>query len=311
MTERPLDTLPNETALALLEKIAPGSHLLKVELLPGSFSNHTHLVEARLPKGNIFKFVVRRYQIFVNYDRGEKARREFMVYKLMNQYNIPAPEPLLLDDTGTLLEVPGIVTRLVPGALVLTAPSDPLDWARKLAVMLARIHAIPLDKDNRRMLLDANAEATWFLNRESAPEYMESFPGGSELWQIMQSESLHLQPVQPTLVHCDYWEGNILWHEGEISAVLDWEEAAFGDPIIDVAYARLNMIVMGSPEAAEEFLHIYESETGRRAENLGFWEMAAAVRPMVDPLDWQIHCSPRMEFFQQFMEEAKQKVKIG
>jgi aminoglycoside phosphotransferase (APT) family kinase protein len=310
MTERPLDHLPNETIMALLEKIAPGSQLLTVELLPGSFSNHTHLVEARLPDGKIFKFVVRRYQIFGNYDRGEKARREFKVFELMNRCNVPAPEPLLLDDTGTLMKAPGIVTRFVPGALMLTVPSDPLNWARKLAVMLARIHAIRLDEDSHRFLLDANAEATWFLNRESTPEYMESFPGGSELWQTIHAEFPRLQPVQPTLVHIDYWSGNILWHEGEISAILDWEEAACGDPIIDVAYARLNMALMGLPEAAEEFLHIYESESGHRAINLGFWEMAATVRPMFAPLEWQVDGSPGRDLLRQFMVEAKQKVKI-
>ncbi len=69
---RPLDTLPQETVLALLEKIAPGSTLVRVELLPGSFSNHTHLVEARLPGGENLKCVVRRYQVYGDYDRGRR-----------------------------------------------------------------------------------------------------------------------------------------------------------------------------------------------------------------------------------------------
>ncbi len=94
----------------------------------------------------------------------------------MNRSGIPSPEALLLDDTGELLGVPGIVTRFVEGALVLEAPPEPLPWARKLAVMLAKIHAIPLDDACRSFLLDANAEATWFLKAEAAPEYMRAFP---------------------------------------------------------------------------------------------------------------------------------------
>jgi len=49
-----------------------------VELLAGSFSNHTHLVEASLPDGEPIKLVVRRYQEYGDYDRGEKARREWV-----------------------------------------------------------------------------------------------------------------------------------------------------------------------------------------------------------------------------------------
>ena len=305
MKTRPLDQLPTETTLALLEKIAPGSTLVRVELMPGSFSNHTHLVEARLPGGEALKCAVRRYQIFGDYDRGEKARREFKAFELMNRSGIPSPEALFLDDTGEVLGVPGIVTRFVDGALVLDAPADPLVWARKLAIMLAKIHAIPVDEDARSFLLDANAEATWFLGGETAPKYMKSFPGGAELWETSRRLYPSLQPITPALVHIDYWSGNILWQEGEISAVVDWEEAACGDPVIDVAYARMNMFLMGLPAAAEEFLRTYEAESGRKAENLGIWELAAAVRPMVDPVVWEVDREPGKERFIEFIAVAQ------
>ena len=117
---RPLDQLPPETAQTLLEKIAPGSRLQSVELLPGSFSNHTHLVEARLPNGGTLKCVVRRYQVYGDYDRGKKARREFKAFELMNRSGIPSPEPLFLDNTGGLLGAPGIVPASVRVAASVT-----------------------------------------------------------------------------------------------------------------------------------------------------------------------------------------------
>jgi aminoglycoside phosphotransferase (APT) family kinase protein len=304
MADRPLDHLPIETVQALLEKIAPGSRLQDVKLLPGSFSNHTHLVQACMPDGETLKCAVRRYQIFGDYDRSEKARREFKAFELMNRSGIPSPEPLFLDARGDLLGVPGIVTRFVPGTLFLEAPPEPLSWARKLAVMLARIHAIPLDDESRRYLLDANAEAAWFLRAETVPEYMRSYPGGTELWETIRRLEPSLRSVPAALVHIDYWSGNILWDDGEISAVLDWEEAACGDPVIDVAYARMNMFLMGLPAAADEFLRVYEVEVGHVAENLGFWELAAAVRSMFDPVDWEVDRSPGMDLLHEFIAEA-------
>jgi aminoglycoside phosphotransferase (APT) family kinase protein len=301
---RPLDSLPQETTLLILEKITSGSRLQRVELLPGSFSNHTHLVEAHLPDGGTLQCVVRRYQLFGNYDRGEKARREFKAFELIHAHGIPGPEALLLDDSGEILGVPGIVTRFVPGALRLDAPDKPLPWARSLAVMLAKIHAIPLDEHARSFLLEANSEATWFLEGDSVPKFMQKFAGGARLWQALHERYDSLRPVSPALVHIDYWVGNVLWEAGEISAVLDWEEAACGDPVIDVAYARMNMCLMGLPAAADEFLQAYENATGYPAENLGFWEMAAAARPMVDPVDWEVDREPKASRFQQYVEEV-------
>ena len=86
--------------------------------------------------------------------------------------------------------------------------------------------------------------------------------------------------------------------------MLDWEEVAFGDPVIDVAYARMNMYLMGLPDAADEFLHAYENETGHPTENLAIWEMAAAARPMDDPQAWNMDREIIADRFQRFMEEA-------
>ena len=310
MTKNPVAPLSQEVVQDLLKEIAPGSNLLTFSLLPGSFSNSTHIVEARLVNGSDLKFVVRRYAVFGDYDRGEKARREFKTFEYLHQYGIPAPEPLYLDDTGTLLGTPGIVTRFVPGRLMLSVPADPLDWARELAVTLAKIHSIPCGAKVQSFLLDANAEATWFLKSDTAPGYMQTYPGGTEVWQFLHEAFPGIRTMPSGLVHIDYWSGNILWHENRISAVLDWEEAAYGDPVIDVAYARMNMILMGLTQSADDFLQIYESEMGCKVENIGFWELAAAVRPMIDPEEWKVTDTDGLDknIFHQFITEARKRV---
>jgi aminoglycoside phosphotransferase (APT) family kinase protein len=158
--------------------------------------------------------------------------------------------------------------------------------------------------------LDANAEATWFLKSDVPPAYMQEYPGGTEVWQVLCKAFPGIRANQSGLVHIDYWEGNILWHENQISAVLDWEEAAYGDPVIDVAYARMNMVLMGLHQSADDFLKIYKTEMGCKVENLGFWELAAAVRPMVDPEEWKVTDTGGLDrdIFQQFMAEAIKRV---
>lgn len=303
-----IENYSEERAQELLKILAPGGELVSITVPDGSFSNFTHVVEARFPKGNVDKFVVRRYKIFGNYDRGEKARREFKTFELLYRHQVPVPEPLLLDKSGEILSSPGIVTRFVEGGLRLDNISDPLDWAGKLAKTLAKIHSIPCGEEEESFLLQGNAEASWFINAGHPPLYMQEYPGGSEVWHIVRDTFPNIQQVSPVLLHIDYWPGNILWSRDEISAVVDWEEAAYGDPAVDVGYALMNIVMMGLPQAADEFLRVYEEDTGGALKNLGFWELAAAVRPMTNAEDWKIDRSPGRDIFQDFIEQAKHKI---
>ena len=200
------------------------------------------------------------------------------------------------------MEIPGIVTRNVTGTQI-ESPSDPESWARALAGVLARIHTVPCASAAADFLLDAKAEATWPLRSRTVPDYMQTHPDGAAVWHMAQALSPNLQPVQPTLVHIDYWPGNVLWDQGQITAVVDWEEAAYGDPAIDVAYCRMEMCLSGVGRVADEFLETYEMEMGRRVENRGFWEPAAAARPLFSP-EGRITESPAKEDFGSFIADA-------
>ena len=92
--------------------------------------------------------------------------------------------------------------------------------------------------------------------------------------------------VSHGLVHTDLWMGNVLWHRNEISGVIDWEAAAYGDPAIDVAYCRMDMRLFGMYEAADHFLRFYEAATGRRVEKLELWELVAAAGVLPNPARW-------------------------
>jgi aminoglycoside phosphotransferase (APT) family kinase protein len=298
-----------QTAQNLLDVIAPGNHVQSIAMAEGSFSNYTHIVTAKLKDGSSYKIVVRRYKVFGDYDRGKKAVREFKAFELLNRHQVPGAEALYLDKTGEVLGMPGIVTKFVEGSLVMDTPSDPLDWARKLAKTLAKIHSIPCGQEEKKFLLKGNEEVSWFVKFDAPPTYMQEYPGGADLWRLMKERYPKLQADTPALLHIDYWSGNILWHENEISAVIDWEEAAYGDPACDVAYAMMNIILMGFAEAADEFLKIYKSELGREIKNLEFWKLAASVRPMTDAEDWKVNPGgENASIFLKFIEDARKKI---
>jgi aminoglycoside phosphotransferase (APT) family kinase protein len=291
------------TAQDVLKCLFPESQLMAIVPLAGSDSNATYLVKALSADDNEIAIVVRRYKIFYHYDRAEKARREYRLFTLLYHSEIPVPEPLLLDDSGSILGSPGIVTRYVPGTLDLT-PSDPSAWASEIARILAAIHRVPGASFDTGFLLNAHTEALWFFYPDTGiPDYMAAHPQGEAVWSALERLVPTLQVVPPSIVHLDYWSGQLLWRDGRIVAVVDWEEVAYGDPAIDVAYFRMDMVLSGKADVADIFLHAYEQAVGQSVANLGFWELAASVRPMFHPEGW-VSDSPFRERFTQFIDAA-------
>jgi len=302
------DNIPSENTIAyLLKNISPGSKFKSISEVEGSYSNYTHLIEAELPNSEIARFIVRRYAIFSNYDRGEKARREYKALEFAYKHSIPVPKPLYLDETGIILKTPGIVTGYVDGKIDLS-PGDPVKWAEAMAETLAKIHCLPSAIEDNSFLLDADKEASWFLRDDYIPEFMKTYPRGMDVLKAAFRLYPEIKKINPALVHIDYWPGNILWKDQRIVAVVDWEEAAYGDPAIDVAYARMEMCVLGFASAADRFLNIYEKLTGKQTANLLFWELAAAARPMYSPETWNIIDALRRDRFDQFVENVLEKV---
>src|SRR5690606_11430725 len=161
----------------------------------------------------------------------------------------------------------------------------PHQWASATAATLARIHAVPCSAAGEH-LMNGRYEATWFARPDAAPPFLAASAVGEHVWSAAREALGGARPVAPVLVHLDYWVGNLLWKGDEVAAVLDWEEASCGDPGIDVAYARLELCLLGVPEAADTFLATYEAEAGRQVHHLGLWELAAAARALPDPAGW-------------------------
>jgi len=98
---------------------------------------------------------------------------------------------------------------------------------------------------------------------------------------------------KPVLLHGDFWPGNVLWKDGRIAAVIDWEDAALGDPLADLGYLLSFWRESGEPQATPlpddmgavtslaglpsraEVAARYEQLSGRRVTHLTFYIVLA------------------------------------
>lgn len=90
----------------------------------------------------------------------------------------------------------------------------------------------------------------------------------------------------PTLLHGDYWPGNLLWRGNEIVALLDWEDAALGDPLSDLAAARVELCCAKDEAVAARFTDHHLKLTGLDAEDLHVWDLYVSGAALATMDDW-------------------------
>lgn len=111
------------------------------------------------------------------------------------------------------------------------------DVQEKFVQMLARIHdtpqkTLPGYSDGKQAALGQVATCR---DRLARIEILPSPPLRHAL-DFLEEHAPDAQKIG--LLHGDYRLPNLMWHEGEISGILDWELATVGDPLADIAFTQ-------------------------------------------------------------------------
>lgn len=225
--------------------------------------------------------VLRRYGPWWAERGVDIARREFLVLERVRAADVPAPEPLSIDDAG-IFEGPALVISFVEGRSGVAALDDPMGAAEQLATTLALIHETPVDSVLRTQLPQGPPEAV----ENDVPHGFFEHPLASALLAKVHELRAEATVEDSTLIHGDLWPGNTLWRGRRLAAVVDWEEAAIGDPITDLAYCALDFRYLGHDAAADHFVERYRAVTGTSLSTFALWTASALLRPMPDIAQW-------------------------
>lgn len=151
---------------------------------------------------------------------------------------------------------PVIVTEAVPGGP--PAPDlDPLAIGEQMGVALAAIHRLDpvgLPDDDRQPTLRAGRLAT----------------SAHEAWREVDLDRV--------LTHGDFWSGNTVWEGERLTGIVDWSGAMSAPRGVDLAWCRQDLVLLGSPQAADRFLAAYQDASGRRVHDVLAWDVIAAAR---------------------------------
>lgn len=164
-----------------------------------------------------------------------------------------------------------LLTTRVPGTSVIPPEPDP-KRLRALGAVAAQISSIQLTPAPALPFRSQPIEGSDFAS-------MRREQGASDLLRAAEAAVAANPPndSQLALVHGDLWQGNTLWDDGKLTAVLDWDCAGIGPAGIDLGSLRCDAAWCHGLEAAEQVLHGWETEAGRSASNVPYWDAVAAL----------------------------------
>lgn len=248
-------------------KVRPDGELLKFWDLKGGLSAQVTAIEIGVPGGPPVRAVVRRFGAADLGRNPDIARDQFELHMTLHRHGLLVPKPLLYDDSCSIFEVPFLVLEYIEGSTDL-APQDFGGAVFQMAAHLAEIHNI-----------SGVADIVSTLPHPEIQDAPDCPASEEKIRELLRSVMPLPRRNLPALLHGDYWPGNVLWEDGRLAAIIDWEDASVGDPLVDVSNARLEILWVFGPERMEEFTRHYRERMPKvDLTDLPYWDLYAAVR---------------------------------
>lgn len=268
----------------LIRQFAPGSRLLAAQPLTGGLSAGMTAVTIERADGSLEDFVVRvQGRRSYEYDPGATQRMQLSLETLSGV--LPSvPEPVFMDPHGLFFGTPCLVMRRLPGRPNCARDFGPV-YAEAASARLAAIHRAGSLAGDLSFL--PSFEYRVELELDHTPEALDGPLQEARIREALGSVWPPEPANRPGLLHGDYWPGNLLWEDGRLTGVVDWEETAVGDPLADLAIARLDVLFAFGREAQAAFTRRYlavspDIDPG----NLPIWDLYAALRPANELQEW-------------------------
>ena len=272
-----------EHAVAALE---PGGQLVEARELTGGVSANVFGLCIATPAGTTRRVVFRQHRSadFKGHAGGVTAK-EFAVLAALHEKGFAVPEPYLLDDSG-MVTAPYLVTEWIDGSTDVAA--DDLPGAlEQMAQFLARLHSSEVDTPAPSGLEPIEDP------RSAVVPFLPPTETGDRLRAALAGGGFASEPNRSVLLHGDYWPGNVMWKDGRLVAVIDWEDASLGDPLADLATARVELLCQYGPDAMESFTTRYLALLQDMARSvaldaLPLWEVYVAASALATMHAWNL-----------------------
>lgn len=268
----------------IVRRLDPQAVVERAWPLKGGISAQMTAVAYRDGDGRSQAIIVRRPSPWMLEIHDHAAQYEFDVLTAVRDAGALVPRAYFYDESGTVLPDPFLVIEYLPGEVVFRT-NDVDGYGRQLAEQLVRIHAI----DPQRPILRDLPQHAASLDQSilGDVELDESIDHGRVLEVLRPVWPLPAANA-PALLHRDIWPGNLVWRDGRLAGVIDWEDAAIGEPLADVSVARLDLLWAFGWPMVDAFTSAYRQFTTIDMSQLPYWDLVAAIRPANELSFWAV-----------------------
>lgn len=201
---------------------------------------------------------------------------EVAALRVAGYHGLPAARLLATDLDGAAAGALAVLTTVLPGHSRIP-PVASAERLRGLGATAAALQSVPLSpRDALPLRTRSIADVDFAAQRREK---------GTTALLTAAEECLAGLPVPggPTVfVHGDLWFGNTLWSGDRCTGLVDWDCAGVGAPGIDLGGARFDAALMFGLPAAEQVLEGWQRAARRRADQVAYWDVVAALGTLAD-----------------------------
>ncbi|MGB3467823.1 MAG: phosphotransferase family protein, partial [Cyclobacteriaceae bacterium] len=244
----------------LNSKLPQHEKLMEIRQFPSGFSNLTYLLTT-----DRSEYVLRKPPIGANIKYAHDMAREYKVLTLLKPHFSFVPEPIALEESGNVLGTPFFMMERVKGVILRNKPPKSIDLTEELmravstnaVKQLADLHQTDLEKSG----LAGFGKPDGYVERQVngwADRYAKAKTDEIEgIEASFDWLKQHLPPAnQPAFIHNDFKYDNIVLDPQDltsIKAILDWEMATVGDPLMDLGTTLAYWAEAGDSDALKPF----------------------------------------------------------
>jgi aminoglycoside phosphotransferase (APT) family kinase protein len=296
MTDQPAPTRPGEELdiarlqAYLLEHLPGAEGRLEVLQFPSGFSNLTYLL--RLGGQEL---VLRRPPFGANIKTAHDMAREYRILSALKPVYPKVPRPLLYCPDDSVIGAPFYLMERLHGVVLRTQPPPDLTPERMRRICEAALEALVElhSLDYQKAGLGDLGRPEGYVERQVrgwTERYQkartEAVPG---MEQAMEWLAAHIPASSSAaLIHNDFKYDNLMLNPADLTqvmAVLDWEMATLGDPLMDLGTTlgywaepddppglrRFGLTHLPGNLRRAELVEAYAARSGRSVDNIVFY----------------------------------------
>ena len=254
---------------------------LHIKAFKGGFSNLTYLIESES-----FSYVLRRPPLGNKISKAHDMVREFKILISLHKAGYDKiPKTIFCCEDESILGAPFFLMEKVDGLIIRNKTPEGLEsnFFTKLSHsaidVLLELHALELNDSG----LIALGKPEGYVARQVA--------GWSERYMKAQTDDIpelnqafdwlaQNQPLQSSLafIHNDFkYDNMVIRDDASVAAVLDWEMATIGDPLMDLGTTLAYWAEEGDPDILKMFNLSYVEGNFTRAELVEYYASKSSL----------------------------------